>query len=111
MAGSAVDAMLKAHGLEAGSLYARIEEALTKNLLTQGMADWAHNVRLGSNRPRRADKDKPHVSPNEAKQSVEFAEGSRELPVRSYSSCQPRTKSGGWSGSHQSLTANVNCEA
>jgi len=38
------------------------------------MADWAHNVRLGSNRPRRADKDKPHVSPNEAKQSVEFAE-------------------------------------
>ncbi|TMK05015.1 MAG: DUF4145 domain-containing protein [Alphaproteobacteria bacterium] len=74
MAGSAVDAMLKAHGLEAGSLYARIDEALTKNLLTQGMADWAHNVRLGSNRPRRADKDKPHVSPNEAKQSVEFAE-------------------------------------
>jgi hypothetical protein len=74
MAGSAVDAMLKAHGLEAGSLYARIDEALTKNLLTQGMADWAHNVRLGSNRPRHADKDKPHVSPNEAKQSVEFAE-------------------------------------
>jgi Domain of unknown function (DUF4145) len=74
MAGSAVDAMLKAHGLEAGSLYARIDEALTKNLLTQGMADWAHKVRLGSNRPRHADKDKPHASPDEAKQSVEFAE-------------------------------------
>jgi len=74
MAGSAVDAMLKAHGLEAGSLYARIDEALTKNLLTKGMADWAHEIRLGSNRPRHADKEKPHVSPDEAKQSVEFAE-------------------------------------
>jgi hypothetical protein len=74
VAGSAVDAMLKAHGLEAGSLYNRIDEALTKNLLTKGMADWAHTVRLGSNRPRHADKEKPHVSPEEAKQSVDFAE-------------------------------------
>jgi uncharacterized protein DUF4145 len=74
MAGSAVDAMLKQHGLTEGSLYSRIDQALTKNLLTQGMADWAHEVRLGSNRPRHADKDKPHVSPDEAKQSVEFAE-------------------------------------
>jgi hypothetical protein len=74
MAGSAVDGMLKAYGLEVGSLYSRIDEALTSNLLTKGMADWAHAVRLGSNRPRHADKDKPHVSPDEAKQSVEFAE-------------------------------------
>lgn len=74
MAGSAVDAMLKAHGFEAGGLYNRIDEALEKNLLTKGMADWAHSVRLGSNRPRHADKEKPHVAPDEAKQSVEFAE-------------------------------------
>ncbi len=74
MAGSAVDAMLKAHGLEAGSLYDRIDQALEENLLTKGMADWAHSVRLGSNRPRHADKDRPHVLPDEAKQSVEFAE-------------------------------------
>jgi Domain of unknown function (DUF4145) len=74
MAGSAVDAMLKKHGLEAGSLYSRIDEALANNLLTKGMAEWAHSVRLGSNRPRHADKEKPHVSPDEAKQSVEFAE-------------------------------------
>jgi hypothetical protein len=74
MAGSAVDAMLKKHGLEAGSLYARIDEALSKNLLTQGMADWAHKVRLGPNRPRHSDKENPHLSPDEAKQSVEFAE-------------------------------------
>lgn len=74
MAGSAVDGMLKAKGYEKGSLYDRIDAALANNVLTQGMADWAHSVRLGSNRPRHADKDKPHVSPEEAKQSVEFAE-------------------------------------
>jgi hypothetical protein len=38
------------------------------------MADWAHEVRLGSNRPRHADIDKPNVSADEAAQSVEFAE-------------------------------------
>lgn len=74
MAGSAVDGMLKAKGYEKGSLYDRIDLALKDNVLTQGMADWAHSVRLGSNRPRHADRDKPHVSPDEAKQSVEFAE-------------------------------------
>jgi len=74
MAGSAVDAMLKARGLETGNLYTRIDEALASNLLTKGMADWAHEVRLGSNRPRHADQERPHVSPEEAKQSVEFAD-------------------------------------
>ena len=74
MAGSAVDGMLKAHGLTEGSLYSRIDKALAQNILTQGMADWAHEVRLGSNRPRHADAAKPHVSASEAKQAVEFAE-------------------------------------
>lgn len=74
VAGSAVDAMLKAHRLSEGSLYSQIDEALSKNLLTKGMADWAHEVRLGSNWPRHADEANPHVSPKEAKQSVEFAE-------------------------------------
>jgi hypothetical protein len=74
MAGSAVDAMLKHYKYEEGSLYARIDKALADNLLTKGMADWAHEVRLGSNRPRHADKDRPNVSSAEALQSVEFAE-------------------------------------
>lgn len=74
MAGSAVDGMLKAKGLIKGSLYERIDNALEQNILTQGMADWAHSVRLGSNRPRHADKDKPHVGSDEALQAVEFAE-------------------------------------
>lgn len=74
MAGSAVDGFLKAKGYEKGSLYDRIDLALGDNVLTKGMADWAHSVRLGSNRPRHADKEKPHVSPEEAGQAVEFAE-------------------------------------
>ncbi len=74
LAGSAVDAMLKHLGLREGSLYARIDEAVTKNMLTQGMANWAHEVRLGSNRPRHADDEEPHVTHDEARQSVEFAE-------------------------------------
>lgn len=74
MAGSAVDAMLKHHNCTEGSLYARIDQALKDNLLTKGMADWAHEVRLGSNRPRHADAERPHVTHDEARQSVDFAE-------------------------------------
>lgn len=74
LAGSAVDGMLKAKGYSEGSLYARIDKALADNILTKGMADWAHSVRLGSNRPRHADAENPHVSPAEAQRSVDFAE-------------------------------------
>jgi hypothetical protein len=74
MAGSAVDGMLKVLGYTNGSLYDRIDKAVEEHKLTKNMGDWAHEVRLGSNRPRHADKDKPHVSADEAKQSVEFAE-------------------------------------
>lgn len=74
MAGAAVDAMLKELGYKDGSVYKRIDEALANNQLTKGMAEWAHVVRLGSNRPRHADKENPHVTPQEAKQSVDFAE-------------------------------------
>ncbi|UXT48854.1 DUF4145 domain-containing protein [Agrobacterium tumefaciens] len=74
VAGSAVDAMLKEKGYKKDTLYTRIDQALKDGVLTQGMADWAHSVRLGSNRPRHADAEKPHVSHDEAKLSVEFAE-------------------------------------
>lgn len=74
MAGSAVDAMFKEIGYEDGSVYSRIDQALKDNRITDGMAEWAHSVRLGSNRPRHADKDAPHLSIAEATQSVEFAE-------------------------------------
>ena len=74
VAGSAVDAMLKAKGYEDGSLYSRIDSAKQDGVLTQGMADWAHSVRLGSNRPRHSDVERPHVTYEEARQSVDFAE-------------------------------------
>ncbi|MEA2922651.1 MAG: hypothetical protein QOF07_2614 [Bradyrhizobium sp.] len=74
MAGSAVDAMLKKKGLVDGNLYSRIDKALVDNLLTKAMANWAHEVRLGSNRPRHADEMQPHVTSEQAKQSVDFAE-------------------------------------
>lgn len=74
MAGSAVDAMLKAKGLKEGSLYTRIDAAVERHILTEAMGDWAHEVRLGSNRPRHADEERPHVSEEEAQQAVEFAE-------------------------------------
>lgn len=74
MAGSAVDAMLKHMGYVDGSVYTRIEQAWKDHKLTEGMKEWAHEVRLGSNRPRHADGENPHVSPDEARQSVEFAE-------------------------------------
>jgi Domain of unknown function (DUF4145) len=74
MAGSAVDAMLKFLDYTEGSLYSRIDKAFDDRILTQGMADWAHSVRLGSNRPRHSDEKEPHVSPAEARRSVDFAE-------------------------------------
>ena len=74
MAGSAVDAMLKALGLADGSVYRRIEEAVERSILTKEMGEWAHSVRLGSNRPRHADDAEPHVTAEEARQSVEFAD-------------------------------------
>jgi hypothetical protein len=74
MAGSAVDAMLKQKGYADGSLYNRIDTAVENHVLTSDMGDWAHEVRLGSNRPRHSDSARPHVTADEAKQSVEFAE-------------------------------------
>jgi uncharacterized protein DUF4145 len=74
MAGSAVDAMLKHIKFIEGSVYRRIDEAVSQHILTAAMGEWAHEVRLGSNRPRHADGKDPHVSPQQAQQSVEFAE-------------------------------------
>lgn len=98
MAGSAVDAMLKAKGYEDGSLYVRIDKALDDHLLTQGMADWAHSVRLGSNRPRHSDKETPHLTNKEARQSVEFAEALGEFLFVLTAQIQQGIESSGGSG-------------
>lgn len=74
MAASAVDAMLKEMGYSSGSLYTRIDKAVADHKLTADMGEWAHNVRLGANRPRHADENSPNLTRDEAKQSVDFAE-------------------------------------
>jgi hypothetical protein len=74
MAGSAVDSMVKAMGYSEGTLYNRIDKAVEDHALTKDMGEWAHEVRLRSNRPRHSDTARPHVTADEAKQSVEFAE-------------------------------------
>jgi hypothetical protein len=57
-----------------GSVYSRIDQAVSQHILTPAMGEWAHEVRLGSNRPRHADSENPHVSAHQAEQSVEFVE-------------------------------------
>lgn len=79
MAGSAVDAMLRASGLPGKDLHARIESALTKNIITKYMADWAHRVRLNSNASRHADEEDLPISIEEADQSILFAEALGEF--------------------------------
>jgi hypothetical protein len=74
MAASAVDAMLKAIGYTDGSLYTRIDKAVEDHILTSGMGDWAHHVRLGANNVRHADAARPHLTQDEARQCVEFAD-------------------------------------
>ncbi|WP_369126389.1 DUF4145 domain-containing protein [Roseovarius nitratireducens] len=86
MSASSIDAMLKDHGLENGSLYTRIDEAVTQGLITQKMADWAHRVRLDSNNPRHADTTTPHMADEDAKRAFDYAKALTEylylLPSR-----------------------------
>jgi hypothetical protein len=73
LAGSAVDAMLKLKNYKEGTVYARINEAVKDHILTTEMGEWAHSVRLESNKPRHADLDEPHATRAQADQSVQFA--------------------------------------
>lgn len=73
MAAAAVDAMLKAKGYTSGDLYPRIGKAVADHVLTEGMAQWAHKVRLEANAVRHADATNPEPSMEDAKQVLEFA--------------------------------------
>lgn len=73
LAASAVDAMLKAKSYRKGSLFDRINAAASDHLITVGMAEWAHNVRLDANEPRHADEVAPLPAAEDAARSIEFA--------------------------------------
>jgi hypothetical protein len=72
LAASAVDSMLKEKGLRDGSLYARIQEAAAAHLITNEMAQWAHEVRLDANDQRHVDDQAALPNEADARKSVEF---------------------------------------
>lgn len=79
LAASAIDATLKNRGYEEGSLFQRIDEAKDGGLITEGMAEWAHNVRLDANDQRHADVDAGLPTLFDGERSVEFALALAEL--------------------------------
>ena len=74
LAASAVDAMLKDKGYNEGSLYSRINEAKDDHLITEGMAAWAHNIRLDANDQRHADQGAGLPKQEDASRCLEFAQ-------------------------------------
>ena len=81
VASSSVDAMLKNKGFDNSkkSLHDRIDQAVESRLLTEDMGKWAHHVRFVSNNPRHADDQDPHVSPEQARIVVDFADALGEF--------------------------------
>lgn len=69
---SAVDAMLKHKNYSTGSLYHRLERAITDNLITSEMAQWAHDVRLDANDERHADETAIMPTEDDAKRTIDF---------------------------------------
>jgi hypothetical protein len=70
LAASSVDAMLKEKNNVEGGLYQRIQKSSEEHLITDEMAQWAHDVRLDANDQRHADTsadlpDEPALLPNE----------------------------------------------
>jgi hypothetical protein len=86
LAASAVDAMLKGKGYTSGSLYSRIDQAAKDQVITDGMAKWAHAVRLDANDQRHSDEDAPLPGGDDAQRSIAFAAALAEfmyvLPAR-----------------------------
>jgi hypothetical protein len=73
LAGSAVDAMLKEKGLKEGRLYERIHDAVTQHLISEDMAQWAHQVGLDPNDPRYADERASTPTMEDAQRCLAFA--------------------------------------
>lgn len=73
LAASSIDAMLKEKGYKEGSLFKRIDEAVNNHLITKGMSDWAHQIRLEANDQRHADEDALLPTEKDAKRILEFA--------------------------------------
>ena len=73
LSASSIDAMLKDKGYKEGSLYKRIEQAVNDHLITEGMSEWAHQIRLEANDQRHADEHSDLPTEEDAKRIVDFA--------------------------------------
>jgi hypothetical protein len=86
LAASAVDAMLKEKGYKEGTLNSRIKKSAEDHLITDDMAQWAHEVRLDANDPRHADETNPLPSTADGRRSIDFAQALAQflfvLPAR-----------------------------
>ncbi|BAX81977.1 DUF4145 domain-containing protein [Labilibaculum antarcticum] len=79
VAASSIDAMLKTKGYTEGGLYPRINKAATDHLITDEMAKWAHQVRLGANGQRHADGDYEMPTQEEAQRLIDFTQALAEF--------------------------------
>ncbi|MFH1959243.1 MAG: DUF4145 domain-containing protein [Patescibacteria group bacterium] len=86
LAASSVDAMLKNKDYVEGNLYDRINKAADDHLITQDMAQWAHQVRLEANNQRHSDENASLPTAEDAKKVLDFANALAEflfeLPAR-----------------------------
>jgi hypothetical protein len=73
LSASSIDAMLKIKGYKDGTLYERINKASKEHLITDGMAKWAHKVRLDANEQRHADDKITLPTVADAKHTLDFA--------------------------------------
>lgn len=73
LSASSVDAMLKEKGYNDGSLYARINKAVEDHLITNEMAQWAHDIRLDANDQRHADQQATLPTDGDARKCADFA--------------------------------------
>ena len=73
LSASAVDAILKDKEYKEGSLYARIDQAVTDGLITKDMGTWAHEIRLDANGQRHSDEGFELPVEKDAKRCLEFA--------------------------------------
>jgi len=70
---AAVDAMLKEKGLSHGSLKDRIDQAAASHLITDGMKQWAHQIRLDANDQRYAAYPAALPTREDARRCLDFA--------------------------------------
>lgn len=73
LSASAVDAMLKEKGLKEGRLYERIHDAVAQHLISEDMAQWAHQVSLDPNDSRYADERASMPTIGHAQRCLKFA--------------------------------------